>query len=645
MKTQTQVSGWKSLFLTVPAVTSVLFIGAVMPLQAISPSISPWETILSVDSTGVAEEDHFPEAIVSGQTLHTVWTASIGTTLHHLCYRRSLDGGITWQNRMILQDYNSDSSSQLRSGDTTRLAVDGDYVHVIQLRSVPGWHYEIDYFRSTDGGATFESKRTIASSDQAWWYSVPRIAAAGGKVAVAFSQRPNWYTNPSGILLLSGNNGGTFAAAQALNNSYGGSYDCLDIKRTADKIVSIWRIDSGGVMAVTSIDGGATFHAVAPSPLTTLTWPVNPDYMRPQLCAITGDTLHVAWLQRNASNRNAFFYARSLDGGLTFEAARDLSEGTIGTEYIRDGRVVMQARGSHVYLCYVANGSGGLWLRSSADSGATFGAAVPLHIPGSSFLGNGDFPNLTLDPADATGATARYVFAVPSGYAGVSASAIGHTTDGGATFAPLLAPAHPWVWGNWHPNSFQLLPVGSPGGTVWTMLYVGSRPGYDGDLFARRFTPEPAAASNNKVLHLNPLASSLRYDMLEIPSVPALQFSNTLTAEMWVKLNPGTAAMSLLQWGTGDNGLALRCYPNPTATVRSANARLRTTTGNYSIGAGTAIGDGTWHHLALTYDASAGPMNLRLYIDGHLDHALTATGTFIPIPEPLMLGGNCYGPN
>jgi len=613
----------------------MLWGGAVMPLQAVSPSISPWETILSVDSTGVAEEDRFPEAIVSGQTLHTVWTASIGNTLNHLCYRRSLDGGVTWQNRMILQDYNSETYSTLQSGDTTRLAVDGNYVHVIQLRYVSGWHYEIDYFRSTDGGATFESKRTIASSGQLWGYAVPRIAAAGGNVAVAYSQRPNWYTNPSGYLLLSGNNGSTFAAAQVLNNSYGGSYDCLDIKRTADKIVSIWRIDSGRVFAVTSIDGGATFHAVAPSSLTTLTSPVTPDWMRPQLCAITGDTLHTAWLQRNASNRYAFFYARSLDGGITFEAARDLSEGTIGTEEIRSGRVVMRAHGSHVYLCYVANTSGGLWLRSSADSGATFGAAVPLHIPGSSFLGNSEFPNLTIDPADASGATVRYVFSVPTG-----SSAIGCTTDGGATFAPLLVPAHPWAWGTWHPHSFQLLPVGSPGGTVWTMLYVGSRPGYDGDLFARRFTPEPGATPNSKVLHLTPLASSVRYDMLEVPSVTALRFSNTLTAEMWVKLNPGTAAMSLLQWGTGDNGLAFRCYPNAGATIRNASARLRTTTGNYSIGAGSSIGDGSWHHLALTYDASAGLRNLRFYIDGHLDQALTATGTFIPIPEPLLLGGN-----
>jgi hypothetical protein len=611
--------------------------------QAVSPSISPWETILSVDSTGVAEEDHFPEAIVSGQTIHTVWTASIGYNLHHLCYRRSLDGGATWQDRVIIQDYGTDSDPLLRSGDTTRLAVDGNYVHVIQLRSVPGWHYEIDYFRSTDGGATFEPKKTIATSGQYWIFAVPRIAAGGGKVAVAFSMRPNWYTNPSGHLLLSGDNGATFAATPVINNTYGGSYDCIDIKQTADKIVSIWRVDGARVLAVTSANGGANCHIVALSSLTTQSLNVNPDYMRPQLCAVTGDTLHTAWLQRNADGRFAFFYARSLDGGVTFEAARDLSEGTIGTEEIRSGRVMMVAQGTHVYLCYVANGSGGVWLRSSADSGATFGAAVPLHLPGSSFLGNGEFPNLTIDPQDATGATAWFAFAVLSGYSGVSASAVGHTTDGGATFAPLLAPAHPWAWGNWIPQSFLLLPVNRPTGTVWTMLYVGTRPGYDGDLFARRFTPEPGPTPNNKVLHFAPLASTQRYDMLEVPSVPALQLSNTLTAEMWVKITHGTHDMEILQWGTGDNGLAFRCYLYPSRANRYVNGRFRTTTGNYWIGGNNIIDDGRWHHIALTYDANAGPFNLRFYFDGYLNQSVTATGAFIPIPEPLMVGGNLAG--
>jgi hypothetical protein len=520
----------------------MILAATVMPVSAVAPSISAWETILSVDSTGAAEEDHFPEAIVSGQTIHTVWTASIGFDLHHLCYRRSLDGGASWQERVILLDYDYDNWPNMMTGETTRLAVDGDNVHVIQLRFVSGWHYELDYFRSTDSGATFEPKRTIARGRDGFPITTPRLSAGGGRVAVAYGYLPNWYSDSRGCMLLSNDNGDTFTVTEVLDNSnsvYGYSYTCLDIKRTADKIVSIWRVSDGSkVLAVTSTDGGTTCRGVALTSLVSQMWSVNSDGMRPQLCALTGETMHLAWLQRNESGRAAFFYARSLDGGVTFETARDLSEGTIGSDEIRGGRMIMAAQGTHVYLCYVANASGGVWLRSSNNSGASFGVARPLHIPASNMLGNGEFPSLTIDPADASGASAWHAFAVPSGYGGCSASAIGRTTDGGATFAPLVMPAHPWAWGNGHPRSFQLLPVGSSGGTHWTMLYVGSRPGYDGDLFARRFVPEPGPSATNQVLHCAPDPSLTRYDMVEVPAVASLQLSNTLSAELWVRLVP-----------------------------------------------------------------------------------------------------------
>ena len=109
--------------LAVMVLGSLYWGGFGIPAMAVSPSISPWETILSVDSTGAAEEDHFVEAMVAGQTIHTVWTASIGYDLHHLCYRRSLDGGSTWQDRVILQDYGYDNWQTLMSGETTRLSV------------------------------------------------------------------------------------------------------------------------------------------------------------------------------------------------------------------------------------------------------------------------------------------------------------------------------------------------------------------------------------------------------------------------------------------------------------------------------------------------------------------------------------------
>lgn len=633
---------------------------AVMPVRAVSPSISPWETILSSDTPAGTENDRFPEVIVSGQTVHMVCVSSIGYDRNFLCYRRSTDGGITWQDRIILGDYSGDTNSTLQNGETTRLAVDGGNVHVIQSQIVPGWHYEIDYFRSTDGGATFENKRAIAISDKYWHFQIPRIVAGGGKVTVAYSYSPNWYSNSSGHLLLSNDNGGTFGQTMVLDNSnsvYGYAYDCMDVKRTADKIVSIWKVSSNNkFIIVSSNDGGATIHT-ADMPLVSEAWSTNTDYMRPQLCAITGNTMHVAWNQRNENGRSALFYARSLDGGMTFHAARDMSEGTIGAEEVRPQKVIMTALGTHVYLCYVSNSSGGVWLRASSDAGATFGAAVPLHLPESTVagggstqrqFGDGDSPEMQLDPADPTGAHATFAFV---------RGVIAQTTDGGATITPRLLFAHPWMYGNGWPHSFRLLPVASPTGTIWSVLYAGSRKwydsgqflNYDSDLFYRRFTPEPEPTPGNKVLHLGGLPpASPRQDMLQIPSGPALQFSSTLTAAMWVRITPGTirdnTGMELLQWGAGNNGLAFRAWVSGGAALNhTVYGKLRTTSGIYLFGDCPIDRDGGWHHLALTYDANGGPFNLRFYVDGRLFQSVTATGTFVPIPEPIMVGASTSG--
>ncbi len=270
---------------------------------------------------------------------------------------------------------------------------------------------------------------------------------------------------------------------------------------------------------------------------------------------------------------------------------------------------------------------------------------MPLHSVGSSLLGNGDHPCLTIDPADATGATAWFAFAVPSGYGGCSASAISHTTDGGATIAPLLMPAHPWAWGNGTPYSFRLLPVTGPSGTVWTMLYAGGRVGYDTDLFARQLTSAAAASSPNQVLHLAGSLATGLYDMAEVPSTPAMQFSSKLTVEMWVSVAPGASigrGLEILQWGRVDDALAFRGYASSGGNS-TLSGRFRTTDGNYGIGGAPITDDGGWHHVAMSYDAAAGPLNLRFYVDGHLYQSVTATGNFIPAPEPLVVGGISSG--
>lgn len=636
--------------LAVGLVAGIIMGGTVVPSWAASPSVSPWEKIHSENTDAGAPDDRSPEIVASGRTLHTVWMSNVGYSPCYLSYRRSTDGGRTWQNRVILQTYDDQSFNSVVAGDSTRLTVDGDDVHIVQRRSIPGsdGHYELDYFRSTNGGVSFEPARVILRGRTGWNVVASRISATGGKVAIAFGYNANWNPDPSGHVLVSLDRGESFVAVPAVADAYD-TYDynwgviaCMDLKWLNGRIVSVWKTN-GTVPFVSAVSNleATSFTTVSLLAARTEAWTPPGDTMLPQWCAGTADTLHLIWNQRNPSGRSALYYARSLDGGVTYEAGRDLSEGTIGTEEVRGGRVAMVAKGNHVYVCYVANSSGGLFLRTSKDGGATFGAAVPLHLPGTMWYGNAECPSMALDPQDADGSTVWFAFAIPSAS---GSSAVRHTDDGGTTISPLLMPASPYDWGNWYPHSFRLCPVGGSEKTAWVMLYGGTRPGYDADVYFRPLAPEPAPApGGNQALHFAGLGSTSRSDLVQVPSAPALQFTNSLTAEVWVRATPTTnidhSGMEILQWGDFSRSLSLRCF-NSGLTV---NATFKTTAATYTLGNGFPLGDRAWHHLAVSYDATAGPMNLRFYIDGHLNHAVTATGQFAQAPQPLMIGGPSLG--
>ncbi|MBN8456912.1 MAG: putative Ig domain-containing protein [Verrucomicrobia bacterium] len=655
MKTNSDEFLARTRLLRASALCLTLWTGGLVTSSAVSPPISPWETNLSEDFPDGAASDSCVELASSGETLHCVWVSTVGSNLGYLNYRRSTDGGATWQARVVLQPYPGEGSHRtaLTDSGSYRLAVDGGDVHIVQKRYVPGSpaHYEIDYFRSTDGGATFDAGRTIVRAPDYRNVGSVRIAVAGGRVAVAYGTNVAWDSIPNGRMVISQDHGATFTDFMAVPvGSFApydwnwGNIDPMDVKWQGQRVVSLWKTN-GTVpfFAVSSNEGATSFSTTTLSTAKTEAWSPAGSGMLSQMGAVTNDGasdyFHAIWNQRNSSGRSALFYARSIDHGATFEAVRDLSEGTIGSDEVRPGRVAMVAQGTHVYVCYVSNGSGALMLRSSSDSGFSFGPAVPLHLPGMTYYGNGDLPVMALDPADASGASACFAFTIPAGLS----NGVRHTTDGGATLSPLLMAAVPYVWDNSGPNSFRLCPVTGGGQTAWSLLNAGIRQGYShSNLYFRQLAPSPApTAGDNRALRLAPSRAANRLDMAEIPSTPALQFTTSFTAELWVRVtspDPVDAwGTEVLQWGN-PRSLNLKCINSN----YDLSAEVRTTGGTYTL-AGGQLGDRNWHHIAISYDSVGGPSNLNLYVDGTLKHALTATGDFVPSAQPLLLGGTTRG--
>ncbi len=74
------------------------------------------------------------------------------------------------------------------------------------------------------------------------------------------------------------------------------------------------------------------------------------------------------------------------------------------------------------------------------------------------------------------------------------------------------------------------------------------------------------------------------------------------------------------------------CRNNNTS---AAAYHIDTSAGAMQANGATAIIDNQWHHVAGTYDGNT----LTLYVDGHVDVAVPASGTISPQPDPLWIGG------
>ena len=93
--------------------------------DARNPNLSNWTLNLSGDEPpGETWNDRAQEIEVVGNTVHvTYWSEGASWRLY---YRRSTDGGQTWQPKILLYDTNPGGSSGSQDRDWKFLAVDGD---------------------------------------------------------------------------------------------------------------------------------------------------------------------------------------------------------------------------------------------------------------------------------------------------------------------------------------------------------------------------------------------------------------------------------------------------------------------------------------------------------------------------------------
>jgi hypothetical protein len=94
----------------------------------------------------------------------------------HIYARRSIDGGVHWQDEVRLTDHGSGSPS---------LALEGPAAHLVYGRPLGANDIDIFYRRSADHGATWSDEVRVSDIPGNSW--VPTVAATGSHVYVAWS--------------------------------------------------------------------------------------------------------------------------------------------------------------------------------------------------------------------------------------------------------------------------------------------------------------------------------------------------------------------------------------------------------------------------------------------------------------------------
>lgn len=103
-------------------------------------------------------------------------------------------------------------------------------------------------------------------------------------------------------------------------------------------------------------------------------------------------------------------------------------------------------------------------------------------------------------------------------------------------------------------------------------------------------------------------------DYVEVPDSDSLSPSSALTLAVWIKTTdsgPGKVIIDKDERSTGNPGYFLAMDRGPNKT-KPRFLWEGTDGSRYDVVSSVSVSDGTWHHLAATYDGST----MRIYVDG-----------------------------
>ena len=345
-------------------------------------------------------EDFNPEIAASGSVVHTAWLSWLGTN-KQLNYRRSTDNGLTWNSKITLLDNDIDYDKRYR-----RLAVSGNYVHLIASRNL-GTTRELVYFRSSDGGASFETPEVLFTTT----FSIYNlhIDAEGSKVRIFMTENCHFCTPKKWLYLIKSDDNGASFENKLVKEDVSDTYsDFTGLKIVGQNVyllylesIGWWANQDNVLHLLSSTDGGENFSDnILSEPAMSGLHHALPLHdwgngYNPKIAA-DGNHLWAIWSGWDETNTPTVFVRHSPDAGVSFSPLKKVS-GTVTN--LHSGLETIAAKGDNVYVIFnTANNK--LFINQSTDGGATFSGAVDFTPSTGAYLANGLEPQLLIDPSD-----------------------------------------------------------------------------------------------------------------------------------------------------------------------------------------------------------------------------------------------------
>lgn len=127
--------------------------------------------------TNSSQWSYDPCIAISGLMVHVLWCEGVSDTIEEIYYKCSEDGGTTWGTDIRLTNSN-------RNSESPAVAIDGSVIHVVWMDYYTNWDYEIFYKRSLDGGLTWDAD--IRMTHNTSYCGYPGVVASGSNVHVVW---------------------------------------------------------------------------------------------------------------------------------------------------------------------------------------------------------------------------------------------------------------------------------------------------------------------------------------------------------------------------------------------------------------------------------------------------------------------------